>query len=66
MQHTAGTGKKNAWRIFMGKPQEKGPLGRSGHRWEDNIQMYLREREEDGVVWTGFVCLRVGGSGGLL
>jgi hypothetical protein len=28
---------------LVGKPQERRPLGRSGHRWEDNIKMNLRE-----------------------
>ena len=27
----------------MGKPEEKGPLGRSRRRWEDNIKMDLQE-----------------------
>jgi hypothetical protein len=29
---------------------------------EDNIKMDLR----DGVVWTGFIWLRIGASGGIL
>jgi hypothetical protein len=31
--------KKNAYRILVGKPEEKRPLGRPRHRWEDNIKM---------------------------
>ena len=27
----------------MGKPEGKRPLGRPGHRWEDNIKMDLQE-----------------------
>ena len=27
----------------MGKPEGKGPFGRPGRRWEDNIKMDLRE-----------------------
>ena len=27
----------------MGKPEGKRPLGRSRHRWEDNISMDLKE-----------------------
>ena len=30
-------------RILVGKPEEKRPLGRPRHRWEDNIKMYLQE-----------------------
>jgi hypothetical protein len=35
--------KRNAYRIFMGNPEGKRPLGRPRHRWEDNIKMELRE-----------------------
>jgi hypothetical protein len=31
--------KRNAYRIFVGKPEGKGPLGRPRRRWEDNIKM---------------------------
>ena len=30
-------------RVLVGKPEEKGPLGRPGCRWEDNIKMDLQE-----------------------
>ena len=29
--------------ILVGKPEEKRPLGRPRHRWEDNIKMDLQE-----------------------
>ena len=32
-----------AYRILVGKPGGKRPLGRSRRRWEDNIKMDLRE-----------------------
>jgi hypothetical protein len=35
--------KRNAYRILVGKPEGKRPLGRSKHRWKDNIKMELRE-----------------------
>jgi hypothetical protein len=42
--HVAHTGqKRNAYRILLGKPEGKRPLGRPKHRWEDNIKMDLRE-----------------------
>jgi hypothetical protein len=56
--------KRNAYRILLGKPQGKGPLGRSRRRWEDNIRMGLREI--GGEVWTGLIWLRIGTSGGPL
>jgi hypothetical protein len=46
----------NAYRILVKKPEVKRPLRKSKCRWEDNTKMYLREIE-DGVVWTGFICL---------
>ena len=30
-------------RVLVGKPEEKRPLGRPRHRWEDNIKMHLQE-----------------------
>jgi hypothetical protein len=35
--------KRNAYRIFVGKPEGKRPLGRARRMWEDNIRMDLRE-----------------------
>jgi hypothetical protein len=40
--------KKNAYRIFVGKPEENRPLGRPRRRSVDNIKMDLRE-----IGWTG-------------
>jgi hypothetical protein len=30
---------RNAYKIFVGKPDEKRPLGRPRRRWEDNIRI---------------------------
>jgi hypothetical protein len=35
--------KRNAYRILVGKPERKRPLGRPRCRWEDNIRIDLRE-----------------------
>jgi hypothetical protein len=35
----------------VGKPEGSRSLGRSGRRWEDDIKMYLREKERGGVDW---------------
>jgi hypothetical protein len=49
--HVAPMGeKRNAYRILMGKPEGKRPLGRSRRKWVDNIKMDLREI---GVGWYG-------------
>jgi hypothetical protein len=35
--------KKNAYRLLVGKPDGKRPIGRSRHRWVDNIKIDLVE-----------------------
>jgi hypothetical protein len=40
--------KRNAYRLFVGKPEKKRPLGRQRRRWVDNIRMYLVV-----IVWCG-------------
>jgi hypothetical protein len=42
--------KKNAYRIFVGKPEGKRPLGRPRRGW-DNIRMDLREIGWGGMDW---------------
>jgi hypothetical protein len=42
--HVARRGeKKNAYRLLVGKPEGKRPLGRPRRRWVDNIRMDLGE-----------------------
>jgi hypothetical protein len=43
--------KRNAYRILVGKPEVKRPLGRPRHRWVENIKMDLREIGRDGMDW---------------
>jgi hypothetical protein len=45
--------KKNTYRIFMGKPEGKRPVGRSRWRWENNTKKYLRETGWGGTDWIG-------------
>jgi hypothetical protein len=40
---------RNAYRIFVGKPEGRTPLGKPKRRCVDNIKMDLREREWDGI-----------------
>jgi len=35
--------RRGVYRILMGKPEGKRPLGRTRSRWEDNIKMDLME-----------------------
>jgi hypothetical protein len=55
---------RNVYRVLVGKPEGKRPLGRPRRRWEDGIKMDLREIGWG--VWSGFTWLRVGTVGGLL
>ncbi|KAJ4448615.1 hypothetical protein ANN_00005 [Periplaneta americana] len=51
-EHIARMGEsRNAYRVLVGRPEGKRPLGRRRHRWEDNIKMYLREVGYDGRDW---------------
>jgi hypothetical protein len=43
---------RNAYRILVGKPEGKRPLGRPRCRWVDNIKMDLREIGWDGMDWV--------------
>jgi hypothetical protein len=50
--HVAQRGeKRNAYRILVGKPEGKRPLGRPRRTWVDNIKMDLRETGWDGMDW---------------
>jgi hypothetical protein len=44
-------GKRNEYRILVGKSEGKTPLGRPRRRWVENTKMDLREIEWDGVDW---------------
>jgi len=42
--HVARMGKKiGVYRVLVGKPEGRRPLGIPRHRWEDNIKMDLQE-----------------------
>jgi len=42
--HVASTDKRRgAYRVLVGKPEGKKPLGRPRRRWEDNIKIHLLE-----------------------
>ena len=42
---------RSAYRVLVGKPERKRPLGRPRRRWEDNIKMYLQEVGCGGIDW---------------
>jgi len=55
---------RGIYKFLAGKPEEKRPLGKPRHRWEDNVKMDLQ------VVgcgaWTGSSWLKIGRGGGHL
>jgi hypothetical protein len=42
---------RSVYRVLVGRPEGKRPLGRPRHRWEDNIKMALRETGIDRENW---------------
>jgi hypothetical protein len=42
---------RNVYRVLVGKPEGKRPLGRPRRRWEDRIRIYLRETGWWSVDW---------------
>jgi hypothetical protein len=50
--HVARMGeRRGVYRVLVGRPEGKRPLGRPRRRWEDNIKMDLREMGIDGANW---------------
>jgi hypothetical protein len=47
------------YRILVGRPEGKRPLGRPRRRWEDNIKLDLREIGIDEANWIRLVQDRV-------
>ena len=43
--------KRGEYRVLVGKPEGKRPLGRPRRRWLDNIKMYLQEVGCGGMDW---------------
>ena len=43
--------RRGIYRVVLGKPEGKRPLGRPRHRWKDNIKMDLQEVGCGGMDW---------------
>jgi len=58
---TYGThgGRERCYRVLVGRPEGKRPLGRPRDKWEDNIKMDLRETGLDGANWIQLTQDRV-------
>jgi hypothetical protein len=55
---------RGVYRILVGRPEGRRPLGRPRLRWDDNIKMNLQEMGWE--AWTGLIWLGIRTGGGLL
>jgi hypothetical protein len=63
--HLARMGEgRGVYRVLLGRPECRRPMGRPRSRWEDYIKMDLRELGIGGANWIRLV--QNGSSGGLL
>jgi len=54
--HVARVGeKRGAYRILVGRPEGKRPLGRPRRRWEDNIKIDMQVVGWGDMDWIGLV-----------
>jgi hypothetical protein len=51
-EHIMNGNKRNAYRVFVEKPERKRPLRRPISEWEDIIKMDIRE-----LGWSGMDCI---------
>ena len=56
--------RRGVYRVLVGKPEGKRPLGRPKRRWEDNVKVDLQE--VGCGVWTGSSWHRIGTGNGHL
>jgi len=54
---TEGEERRGVYRVVMGKPKGKRPLGRPSHRLEENSKMDLQDASG---AWIGLFCLGIG------
>jgi hypothetical protein len=58
--HVARMGEgRGVYRVLVGRPEGKRPLGRHRRRWEDNIELDLREIGIDGANWIWLAQVRI-------
>jgi hypothetical protein len=58
--HVARMGKgTRVYRVLVGRPEVRRPLGRPRLRWDDNMKMDLREMGIDGTNWIRLTQNRV-------
>ena len=54
--------RRGVYRVLVGKPEGRRPLGRHKRRWDDALRWIFRKW--DVGVWTGWSWLRIGTGGG--
>ena len=60
--HVARMGEiRGVYRVLVGKPEGKRPLGKPRRRWEDNIKMHLQD--VGCGIWNRSSWLRIGTGG---
>ena len=65
VRHEARMGeRRGVYKVLVGKPEGRRPLGRPRRRWEDKIKVDLKE--VGCGIWTGSSWLRIGKGGGHL
>jgi hypothetical protein len=58
--HMARMGEgRGVYRVLVGRPEGKRPLGRPRHSWEDNVKIDIREIGIDGANWIRLTQDRV-------
>jgi hypothetical protein len=58
--HAARMGEgRGVFRVLVGRPEGKRPVGRSRRRWEDNIKIDFREMRIDETNWIRLAQNRV-------
>jgi hypothetical protein len=60
--HVALTG-ESAYMVLVERPEERRPLGRPRHKWENNVKIDLQGVEWG--EWIGWMWHRIGTDGGL-
>ena len=56
--------RRDVYKVLVGRPKGRKPLGKPRRRWEDTIKMDLKK--SFGRAWNGLIWIRRGTSGGLL
>jgi hypothetical protein len=50
---------RGVYRVLVGRPEGKRPLGRPRRKWDDNIKIDLKEKGIDGAKWIQLAQDRV-------